>query len=81
MVQQFWFTGFCVLRSVSAPNKACSGFLGVCGFDEHFSGFEFFLLSGIFPARPKSANANRLAVLFETLLRKDKRIIQALCVL
>jgi len=41
------------------PNKACSGFLGVCGFEKHFSGFGFFLLSGIFPARPKSANANR----------------------
>jgi len=41
------------------PNKACSGFLGVCAIYEHFSGFEFFLLSGIFPARPKSANANR----------------------
>jgi len=27
------------------------------GDPEHFSGFEFFLLSGIFPARPKSANA------------------------
>jgi len=43
------------------PNTACSGFLGVCGFEQHFSGFEFFLPSGIISARPKSANANRWA--------------------
>ena len=46
------------------PNKACSGFVGVCGFDNHFSGFGFFLLSGIFPARPQTTNANRWAAGF-----------------
>jgi len=45
--------------SPKTPNKACSGFLGVCGFEKQFSRFKFFLLSGIFPARPKSANADR----------------------
>jgi hypothetical protein len=29
---------------------------------EHFSGFEFFLLSNIFLARPHATNANRWAV-------------------
>ncbi|MBE7535431.1 MAG: hypothetical protein HS124_06845 [Anaerolineales bacterium] len=43
------------------PNKACSGWWGVCGFDKHFSGFGFFLLSGIIPARPTTTNANRWA--------------------
>jgi hypothetical protein len=43
------------------PNKACSGWWGFCGFDKHFSGFRFFLLSGIIPARPTTTNANRWA--------------------
>jgi hypothetical protein len=46
-------------QSVKTPNKACSGFAGVCGFEKHFSGFGFFLLSGIFPARPQTTNASR----------------------
>ena len=49
------------LAQQKTPNKACNGFLGVCGFEKHFSRFKFFLLSNIFPARPKSANANRWA--------------------
>jgi hypothetical protein len=30
-----------------------------CGIFEHFSGFEFFLLSNIIHARPHATNANR----------------------
>ena len=48
-----------VWRSSVLANKACSGFLGVCGFEEHFPRFKFFLLTGIFLARPKSTNARR----------------------
>jgi hypothetical protein len=40
-------------------NKACSGWWGFCGFEKHFSGFGFFLLSNIFSARPTTTNANR----------------------
>jgi hypothetical protein len=36
------------LAIIEPPNKACSGFLGVCGFEKHFSGFELFLLPNIF---------------------------------
>jgi len=35
--------------------------VGFCAFFKHFSGLEFFLLSGIFPARPLAGNANRSA--------------------
>ncbi|MBE7535418.1 MAG: hypothetical protein HS124_06780 [Anaerolineales bacterium] len=45
--------------SQNGANKACSGWWGFCGFDKHFSGFGLFLLSGIFPARPTTTNANR----------------------
>jgi hypothetical protein len=41
------------LRSVCAPSKACSGFLGVCGFENHFSGFGLFLHLRHFPNPPK----------------------------
>jgi hypothetical protein len=40
------------LRKSHLPNKACSGFLGVCGFEKHFSGFEFFLLSEFYLVPP-----------------------------
>jgi len=57
------FTGIIVTASITlgtkTPNKACSGWWGVCGFDKHFSGFGFFLLSGIISARPTTTNANR----------------------
>ena len=53
------YGGGVVSHSKKRANKACSGFLGVCGFDKHFSRFKFFLLSGIFLARPKSTNASR----------------------
>jgi len=43
----------------SGSNKACTRQVGFCGIFEHFSGLEFFLLSGIFPARPLAGNANR----------------------
>jgi hypothetical protein len=46
-------------NSQERANKACSGFVGFCGIFKHFSGFGFFLLSGIFPARPQTTNANR----------------------
>ncbi|MCL4259225.1 MAG: hypothetical protein KJZ52_01245 [Anaerolineales bacterium] len=54
------------------PNKACSGWWGVCGFDKHFSGFGFFLLSGIIPARPTTTNANRWA-LAQEVIKNDYR--------
>jgi hypothetical protein len=41
------------------PNKACSGFVGVCAVYKQFSGFEFFLLTNRIYPRPQSANANR----------------------
>jgi hypothetical protein len=43
----------------TTANKACTGRLGFCGIFEHFSGFEFFLLSSIVHARPAASNANR----------------------
>jgi len=45
--------------NTTRANKACSGFVGFCRIFKHFSGFGFFLLSGIFPARPQTTNANR----------------------
>jgi hypothetical protein len=50
------------LAFIVPPNKACSGWWGFCAFYKHFSGFGLFLLSGIFPARPTTTNANRWAV-------------------
>jgi hypothetical protein len=47
--------------SINAPNKACSGFLGVCAIYKHFSGFEFFLLPNRIHAHPHAGNANRSA--------------------
>jgi len=47
--------------AINAPNNACTGRWGFCAIYKHFSGFEFFLLSGIFPARPPAANASRSA--------------------
>jgi len=35
--------------------------VGVCAVYKHFSGFEFFLLSGIIHARPHAGNAHRWA--------------------
>jgi len=49
------------LAFIEPPNKACSGLAGFCAIYKHFSGFGFFLLSGIFPARPPTTNANRWA--------------------
>jgi len=46
-------------KSQAPSPDPTSGFLGVCGFEKHFSGFEFFLLSNRISARPKSANASR----------------------
>jgi len=43
------------------PNNACSGWWGLCGFEKHFSGFGFFLLSGIISTRPTTTNASRWA--------------------
>jgi hypothetical protein len=45
------------------PNKACSGRWGFFAIYKHFSGFGFFLLSGIFSARPTATNANRSATI------------------
>jgi hypothetical protein len=50
-----------VFHSKKRANKACSGWWGFCRIFGHFSGFGFFLLSGIFPARPTTTNANRSA--------------------
>ena len=62
-----------------SSNKACSGFVGVCAVYKHFSGFGFFLLSGIFPARPQTTNANRWAVPFKNM--KTLIIITLLAIL
>jgi len=53
-----------IIRRHHAQIKACPTKRAVDGgdsaaFDKHFSGFEFFLLSGIVPARPSATNANR----------------------
>ena len=53
------FSSQWVSRNQKRANKACSGFVGVCAVYKHFSGFGFFLLSGIFPARPQTTNASR----------------------
>jgi hypothetical protein len=47
------------LAQQETPNKACSGWWGFCGFEKHFSGFGFFLLSNRIPARPTTTNAHR----------------------
>jgi len=56
------------LASQERANKACSGWWGFCGFDKHFSGFGFFLLSGIIPARPTTTNANRWAFVLQKVV-------------
>jgi hypothetical protein len=67
----FWLDGFAVpapaqvTQTVGQQSPAPAqvtqtvGQVGFCAFFEHFSGFGFFLLSGIFPARPLAGNANR----------------------
>lgn len=47
------------LAQQKTPNKACSGLAGFYAIYKHFSGFGFFLLSGIILARPPTTNANR----------------------
>jgi len=44
------------------PNKACSGFLGVCAIYKHFSGFGFFYISNLFSAaqNPLTQTVGRL---------------------
>jgi hypothetical protein len=42
----------CVFKGL--PNKACSGFVGFCGFDKHFSSFGLFLLSNRIHVRPSA---------------------------
>jgi len=49
------------LASQEMPNKACTGQVGLVAIFGHFSGFGLFQLSGIFPARPQTTNANRWA--------------------
>jgi hypothetical protein len=43
------------------PNKACTGRWGTVRLFEHFSGFEFFLVSNRVHAHPHAGNANRWA--------------------
>ena len=48
-----------LLHGKKRANKVCSGRVGFVAIFKHFSGFEFFLLSNIFHARPHATNANR----------------------
>ena len=50
------------------PNTACSGCVGLCAVYKHFSGFGFFLLTGIYLARPHTTNANRWAFILQIVV-------------
>ena len=61
---KFWLVVVSKLRSQlgsgrqNAPNKVCSGFVGVYAVYKHLSGFEFFVLSSRVHARLSASNAN-----------------------
>jgi len=46
--------------------------VGVCAVYNHFSGFGFILLSGSYPARPQTSNANRWAA-----VAQQRRIVKS----
>lgn len=48
-----------VLSENYAPNKACSGLVGLGAVFKPFSGFGFFPLPSRIHAHPQAANANR----------------------
>jgi hypothetical protein len=50
--------------------------VGFCRIFKHFSGFGFFLLSGIFHARPQTTNANRWVAFLQN---KVKTVLGKLC--
>jgi len=61
-----WIGGDATRQCALARRCSLEAHSPICGFDKHFSGFRLFLLSGIFPARPTTTNANRWVVPFHS---------------